>query len=248
MPYISRQSVREEAGFQHVEENELPTGVIDGANKVFMLEHKSIVDSNYSDNTDYVADVTAFIDGTPVTVSAVDARNSVITLANAPASGVNLTVFYHHSQLSDTYIDGLIAEATSILHRCLRGHGISTPLDNTEGSIYRDYYPTAQMIVRLYAAGLALTRDYGSSADTEETSKDGYKKMKTASDELEKLCLAMVKDPTVPSSTGDGGNGGTLRVISKGTIFNDPLATLQDGEREGFAGRSTDSHEHFFRG
>lgn len=244
VPYVTRQEVREEAGFQHVEENGSLTGVIDGSNKVFMAEHKPIVDRNYDEVTN-AEDVTAYVDGSPVPVNLIDFESGVITLVDAPAEDVTLSMFYHHSQLTDFYIDQLIKQATGIVHRCLRSHGITIPFDS-ESETQGVYYPTIQFIVKLYAAGMALTRDYGSSADTEETSKDGYKKMSTAKSELMSLCDALIADPLIPNNGGDG-NGGEVVVTSKGTVFDDPLSSMEGGERSGFDINGGSPHESFFR-
>jgi len=235
VPYITRQDVREEAGFQHVEENGSLTGILDGNNKVFMTEHKPIVDRNYDELTN-AEDVTVYVDGAPADVNIIDFENGVITLVNAPAADTeNMHIYYHHSQMSDRYVDSVIAQATGIVHRAFKSNGITTPFD-TDNATHADYYPSIQMIVKLYAAGLALTRDYGSSADTEETSKDGYKKMSTAKSELTSLLDALLEDPLIPNTQSNGGTGGTVVVQSKGTIFGDDPYLV-----------GTDEHEKFFR-
>jgi hypothetical protein len=209
-----------------------------------MTEHKPIVGRRYV-NAVSVEDVTAYVDGSPVDVDLLDHESGVLTLETAPDGEVSLSVYYHHSQLSDTYVDKLIAEATGIVHRCLRSNGISIPFDS-ENENQEPYYASIQMIVRLYAAGLALTRDYGSSTDTEESSKDGYKKMATAKKELLELCEALKLDELIPSS-GSEGSGGTVIVTNQGKIFSDLSGGIVDGERQGFGGRAADPHEAFFR-
>jgi hypothetical protein len=245
VPYVTRQAVREEAGFQHVEENGSLTGVINGTNKVFMTEHKPIVDRDHS-NTTNTEDVTVYVDGAPADVEILDDVAGVITLDTAPGEDVQLmTILYHHSQLSDAYVDQKISEATSIVHKALRANGIAYPFD-TEVDAQALYYPAIQYIVVLYAAGMALVRDYGSSADTEETSKDGYKKLATAKSELMKLIEDLVKDDLIPNS-GTDGSGGTVEVTNQGVIFPNLSGNLVDGERQGFGGRAADPHEAFFR-
>lgn len=234
VPYITRQDVREEAGFQHVEENGSLTGILDGTNKTFMTEHKPIVDRNY-DGVTNAEDVTVYVDGAPAPVNIIDFDNGVIELVDAPSAESTPVIHYHHSQLQDRYVDSLIAQATGIVHRALKSNGIVTPFD-TDNDTHKDYYPSIQMIVKLYAAGLALTRDYGSSADTEETSKDGYKKMKTAKEELTSLLTDLLDDPLIPNNQANGGTGGEVIVQSKGTIFGDDPHLV-----------GTDEHERFFR-
>lgn len=244
VPYVTRQAVREEAGFQHVEENGSLTGVVDAENNVFMTEHKPIVGRRHVDAVS-VEDVTVYVDGSPVDVSILDQEAGVVTLDDAPAVDSVLTILYHHSQLQDAYVDQKIAQATGIVHRALRSHGIATPFD-TENENQEPYYSSIQYIVTLYAAGMALVRDYGSSADTEETSKDGYKKMATAKAELLSLIDSLLIDELIPSSGSDG-NGGTVEVTNQGKIFSDLSGGLVDGERQGFGGRAADPHEAFFR-
>lgn len=233
VPYITRQDVREESGFQHVEENGSLTGILDGTNKTFMTEHKPIVDRNYDDVTN-VEDVTVYVDGAPAEVNILDPANGVIELVDAPAADSQISIFYHHSQLTDRYADEAIKQATGIVHRAFRSNGITTPFD-TDNANHADYYPSIQFIVKLYSGGIGLIRDYGSSADTEETSKDGYKKLSTAKSELASLLESLIKDPLIPNA-GNDGNGGQLIVQSKGHIFN---------TEEHLNGR--DSHEAFFR-
>lgn len=242
-PYVTRQEVREEAGFQHVEEIIDLNGVIDGTNKTFMTEHKPIVDRDYNDAVD-VDDVTVYVDGTPVTVVSVDAAIGVIVLDAAPAEDSTLKAFYCHSQLTDVAVGRYIEQATGILHRCLRSHGIATPFKKSDDN-QAPYLGNIKMIVTMYASGLALIRDYGSSADTEETSKDGYKKLETAKKEMESLCEALTADPLIPNS-GNDGNGGTLAVTNQGHVFGD-MSGLVNGERQGFKGRCGSPHEAFFR-
>ena len=242
-PYVTNQEVREEAGFQHIEETASLVGVIDGSNATFMTQHKPIVDRDYNDVVD-IDDVTVYVDGTPVPITSVDAATGVIILTTAPAADTEVSCYYAHSQLMDRYVENAIARATGIVHRCLKSNGIATPFV-AENDNQVEYLPVIQMIVTMYAAGLALTRDYGSTADTEETSKDGYKKMTTAKAELMSLCEALLLDESIPSSGSDG-NGGTVEVTNQGHVFSN-LNNLDDGERQGFAGRSADSHEDFFR-
>ena len=233
VPYITRQDVREEAGFQHVEENGSLTGILDGTNKTFMAEHKAIVDKNYDDVTN-VEDVTVYVDGAIAPVNILDPENGVVELVDAPSADSDISIYYHHSPLVDRYIDDLIKQATAIIHRAFRSNGITTPFD-TDNATHADYYPSIQLIVKLYAGGVALIRDYGSSSDTEETSKDGYKKLSTAKSELTSLLEALIKDPLIPNA-GNDGNGGQVIVQSKGHIFGpDPIL------------HGSDSHENFFR-
>lgn len=71
--------------------DEAASGAVDGANKVFAGAAQNWVKSDGS--AAEVADVTAKVDGTPVTVDSVDADAGSVTLQTAPASGA-VTISY----------------------------------------------------------------------------------------------------------------------------------------------------------
>lgn len=211
MTYLTRQSVREEAGFQEVDTEAL-AGVVDGNNASFAVSRTPIVD-NTNDDVLGIADVLVRVNGVPVPVSSVDGPSGLIVLASAPAAptegeSVEVTAQYASSPLPDSYIDELISEAEAIVNAGLKKF-TTVPLSPEDTN-----YPTARRIAKLYAGGFALIRDYGKNTDTEETSKDGYEKLKTAKNLLEQLI------GTVSENGGGSGTGGSAVTVSEGHIFN----------------------------
>lgn len=224
--YVSLKSIREEAGFQFNEDNDDLSGVINGSNKVFTTQHRPLVDRDGDDKFTF-KDINVFIDGTPVEIDDVDPESGIVTLSEAPPDddATSVTAYYHHSQLSDEYISQKRREAISVVHRALKSNGISTPLD-PDSPIFADYYATVQMIVQIFGGGLCLIRDYGSNSDTEETSKDGYKKLSTARSELSRLIDEMINDPQVPSN-GASHMGGIAVVINDSNVFGQDTSDCQ---------------------
>jgi len=216
MAYSKKQAVREEAGFQHIEDFIELSGTKDGVNRSFYVPSIPIVDNNRDDAVT-IADVVVRVDGINASIDSVDAETGEIVLTTAPAADTDVTARYAHSQLVDEYLDEIIAEADSIINGAI-GDFITTPLDAAS-----KYFPTARLISRLYAGGLALTRDYGANADTEETSKDGYKKMSRAQvllwggteDGVEVVGLV----GEIKNEASSTKKGGVAKVRSKGQIF-----------------------------
>lgn len=205
MSYLTRQAVREEAGFQEVETEAL-AGVTDGSNASFATSRTPIVD-NTNDDVLGVADVLVRVNGVPVAVTSVDGPTGLIVLAEAPAAESEVTAQYASSALPDSYIDELITEAESLVNNGLRKYA-TVPLSEEN-----DNFPAARRIAKLYAGGFALIRDYGKNTDTEETSKDGYEKLKTARKLLDEL-IGTVKD-----NSDSSGSGGDAKVVSEGHVF-----------------------------
>lgn len=181
--YATRQAIRKESGRQHRVSAERPSGVLDGSNKDFYVAKKYIVDRN-NDDLLTIADVVAYVDGAAVTTTAVDGNTGKIALTVAPSSAQIVTVDYQFSELADTDIDEVRDEAESWLTGRVKGYltvadfvGSAPGADPFVASNYPKVFST---IIKLYAAALILIRDYGSGADTDLTSKDGYKKLSLA--------------------------------------------------------------------
>lgn len=220
MVYLTRQAVRQEAGFQEIDTEAL-AGVPDGILKNFAVSRVPIVD-NTNDDVVGVADVLIRVNGVPVDVSEINPATGVITLVTAPATNDEVTGLYASSPLDDSYVDDLITEAEALVNSGLRKF-ITVPL-----SPESVHFPTARRIAKLYAGGFALIRDYGKNTDTEETSKDGYEKLKTAKSLLDQL-VGDVKDSSESSLAG-----GEAKTVSEGHIF---------GRKE----CDTRSHNYFMR-
>ena len=207
--YSSYQDIREEAGHHHLVKTEIPTGTVDGANTVFSVGRTYIVDRNYNDTIDVGAvdgDVIVYDDGVAVVVSAVNATTGIITLDSAPATSSKILISYAYSVLSDLKVDKYRAEAIDYVHRKING------IIDFGAWESADVPRLVQTVVRLFAAGLILVRDQGLNTDTENSSKDGYKKIATAKSLLQEY-LDEVSDAA----------GSTSRVsavgISDGNIF-----------------------------
>ena len=178
--YESLQAILQEAGMSHRVLAEVPYGTIDGSNKAFTTQHKPLSDGNHDDVvTD--ADVLVLVNGTPATVSEIDAVNGVIELTAAPAEDATITVDYRYSSWSLAELANLRAEAQQYVDDQLARAGDCAPytsFDATSTDEDKAVHPTVRAITRMYAAALLLTRDYGYNQDTELTSKDGFYKLK----------------------------------------------------------------------
>lgn len=175
--YASYQDIREEAGQQAVSKLDTLSGVIDGSNASFYAKRTYIVDRDYDDaigTGSGATDVIVYDDDVAVTVSTVNQATGEIVLASAPALGSSLLVTFAHSALSDTLVDKRRKEAIGYAKRRLNGV--------IDYSVWEasDVPETLKTFTRLYTAGLLLIQDQGLNVDTEETSKDGYKKLSTA--------------------------------------------------------------------
>lgn len=206
MSYLTRQSVREEAGFQEVETEAL-IGVTNGSNKVFATNRRPLVDMN-DDDSMTEDDVIVFDDGIPVAIDDFDPATGSITLVAAPGNNSEMTAMYASSALPDSYIDKLIVEAEAIVNGSLKKFTV-VPLSEEDTL----NYARARRIALFYASGFALIRDYGKNTDDSESAKDGYAKLKEAKSMLEQL-MSDIKDNS--SSSGSGGN---VSVVSEGHIF-----------------------------
>lgn len=205
--YSSYQDIREEAGHQHLNKLEALTGLANGSNTVYYAKRTYIVDSNYNDALDVASvsgDVVVYVNDVAVQVSAIDANTGAITLASAPANGATVLGTYYHSSLSDTKVDKYRKEAIDYVQRKINGiidFGAWTDATTP---------PIVKTVVRIYAAGLILIRDHGLNADTENSSKDGYKRLATAksllTDYLDEVSSASGSTARVTVSSKSDGN------------------------------------------
>ena len=227
--YSSLQDIREEAGHQHLNKLEALSGLANGSNKTYYSKRTYIVDSNYNDTLDVGAsgDVVVYVNDVAVAVESIDPNTGGITLVTAPANGATVLGTYYHSSVNDTKIAKYRKEAISYVQRKINGIIDFGAWEDTT------IPPIVQTVVRIYSAGLILIRDQGLNADTENTSKDGYKRLSTA-----KGLLTEWLDEETDAS------GSTTRVSvssrSDGNIFtrNRDLSTYND---------SVGDTEHFMR-
>lgn len=211
LDYSSLQDIREEAGHHHLVKLETPSGLANGSNDVFTVGRTYIVDRDYNDAIDVGSvsgDVIVYDDNVAVEVEGVNTATGVITLAAAPANGSTILVTYAYSLLSDVKVKKYRDEAIDFVHRKISGiinYGAWQDTDDDDG-----VPPIVQTIVRIYAAGLILIRDHGLNTDTENSSKDGYLRLKTAKElldgylsEVSSAAGASVRVTTVARSDGN---------------------------------------------
>ncbi len=228
--YSSLQDIREEAGHQHLNKLEELTGLRNGSNTDYYVKRTYIVDSDYNDvlNVDTTSgDVIVYVNDVAVNVSAIDPNTGKVSLTNAPAEGATVLGTYYHSSINDIKVGKYRKEAISYVQRKING------IINFGAWTDADVPPIVQTVVRIYSAGLILIRDQGLNADTENTSKDGYKRLATAK--------SLLQDYLDDESNA---SGSTARVSvsakSDGNIFrrNPDLSTYND---------SVSDTEHFMR-
>lgn len=179
MAYGTKQAILEEAGFSHPVTGEVLSGLSNAANKVFTTERKPLADTDYDDRVT-VTDVTAYVDGSPVTVASVNAKTGAITLQAAPATEAVVTADYRYCVMPDAYVEQVRQEAADMISDAFEQVGLDLA----------DHAPataTLRKIERWYAAGALLLKDYGFQAETDQTSKDGDYKMKRAEGWIDKL-------------------------------------------------------------
>lgn len=230
LDYSSLQDIREEAGHHNVMKTETPSGLVNGSNTIFTVGRTYIVDRNYNDIIDVASasgDVIVYDDNIAVTVNAVNVDTGAISLNAAPATSSVMLITYAYSLLSDTKVGKYRDEAVSYVQRKLSGIvDYAAWTDTTLPS-------EIKTITRLYAGGLILIRDHGLNTDTENSSKDGYKKLAMAKSLMEDYI-------TEASSIAGATSRVTVSAISDGNLFyrNTDLTTYSD---------SVDSEEFFMR-
>lgn len=204
--YATRQELREEAGRQHKVVKGVITGTIDGVNRSFFAEKLPVVDNNYDDAID-TADVLVYDDGVVVPLTSVNGTTGEIVLNSAPASGSVLRASYEFSELKDAVVDKRRKSAIGFVKRELKGI-----VDYSAWASADDIPDELRTIVLMYASGLILIRDHGSSADTDETSKDGYKRLSWAKSAMKEYVQGIQND-------SDSANPVTAVVKTDGNIF-----------------------------
>lgn len=168
--YDTLQAILEEAGLQHVVLAEEPYGAVNGSNKVFVTHQKPLADANYSDSIT-PADVTVYVNDTPVKVVGVDEQTGAITLQTAPPDGATIAIDYRYAAFSLQAANAVREEAQD---------WIDGVMGDTDTVPYDPVPPTIRKVCRVYAAGMLATREFGYNADDDNTSKDGDMKIKRA--------------------------------------------------------------------
>lgn len=230
MSYASIQAIREGCGLLLRVNNEKPKGAVDGSNSVFVVARRPIVDSNNDDVVDE-EDVNVYVDGIPVTVTDVNSTTGAITLGAAPASGI-VTIDYCHSPITDDYTGGKQDEADSWVDLKIKSY-VKVPLNPVPGII--------STAAELYAAGLILTRDWGSRVDSEQTSKDGFAKIKQARDLIADYIAGLKADNATIKD--QNGSNASVSVATDCDVFDREERELG---HNGYFGDPTDD-EGFMR-
>lgn len=202
--FTTLQAIREEAGMQQYKNGEVLEGVIDGSNKTFLTSYKPIVDINQDDILS-PGDVVCYVDDAPVTVDSINPAAGALSLHSAPEADSVVSADYAFSPLSDADVEVYRTRAEKWLVRRVKNVFDMTTV--TSNSFPEEW----TNMVLLYAAGLILIKDYGSSVDTDGTSKDGYKKLGLARDLMKEYLMDLGEDSSAstleaeqPNSTTDG--------------------------------------------
>ena len=168
--FESVQAILEEAGLIHRQQN--ISAEIQGNH--IILNDGIIADSNYNDLVDF-EDAAVFCGGEKMEVSNIDAENGVIELANNSKNGEIANVSYNYSNIRQALVEKIRGEVLAEIRKVL---AISTIEQNRDIVGY---------IVRIYAAGKLLVREYGFNQEMADTSKDGYRKIDLAKAEIKAL-------------------------------------------------------------
>lgn len=228
--YVSLSAILDEAGLLHKELAENLDGTVDGTNKAFTTSHKPLVDANFDDNLD-ASDVVAYVDGVVAAVAKVDARSGTITLQQAPAVDSTVTADYCFTNIHHRVVWESRDEAQTHINE------VMSTLESTPYANYPGTPPTIRKITRWLAAGMLLTRDYGSASGTDETSKSGSARMKMAEGWLTKY-LDM-----------GGLTGGNTNPFADADIMKAPDVFKTRGGHERLdGGVTTPVDDRFFRG
>ncbi len=211
--YVTLVGIRKEAGLHHEQKLQALTGSANGVNTIFYAPRTYIVDRN-NDDALSSDDVIVYVNNVAVNVSAVNGITGAITLAVAPANGAVVKGTYAYSVAPDESVEEYREEAQDWLNRKVKSY------INTDALTPETFPKIWRAIVRLYAAGLMLIRDYGTSADTDLSSKDGYEKRKTAKAMLDEWVTDQTDDADTTSPSG-------VTVKTDGNIF--PRNTDLDG-------------------
>ncbi len=219
--YALLQSILEEAGFSHPVFGEIPSGVVDGNNKIFTVCSKPLTDTDYSDVVDE-SDVRVYVNGVPLEnsdIDDIDVQFGIITLKVAPTANAIVTVDYRYSAVSMQFADEVRQEAQGWINMKMRKYDV-VPY----GPAYEDVPAIIRNICRLWAASSLLLRDYGFNNDTELTSKDGAEKLKA----VKTLITELQEDGGAVSNGGAvSEEAQAVESISDGNLFG----AFERGER-----------------
>lgn len=149
MGYCTVKDVRALSGFVARYERDAPLlPKPNGTRKIFYAPSPYIVDSDGDEESGegsepYVDDVTVYVDGTEVTVTAVNNEIGRITLDVAPGSGTTVTADYAVSEIPDDQITAIITRVDAQIERFTRtskDSATQTDYFDGDGSKKRFYF------------------------------------------------------------------------------------------------------------
>lgn len=199
-PYVTIQSVLEEAGLWQRALAEEPAGTVNGTNDTFVVDHKPLADNNYDDIID-PTDVTAYVNGATVDIASIDATTGEVELVTAPANGTTVTLDYSYSPVSPDAVADVIEETEDWINEEMSAV-VTTPYTTT------NLPKRVRLIARTFAAGVLMSRYFAMQSNEEGTSA-GNAKIKLAETWLAAYRLRMsdngsdVGEVSVPRSSAD---------------------------------------------
>lgn len=155
-------------------------GALNGSNRVFSLPHIPIVDQNNDDVID-TSDVLAFVDGHAVEVESIIPNKGTVTLVEAPAVNSVLIIRYSWSPVADEFIKDMREGVEKWINSLVAGVFDLSIITLGSGVFPNEW----RNITRLRTAGYLQIQDWGENVDTDGTSKDGYKKLEQARNDLQ---------------------------------------------------------------
>ena len=163
-----------------------------------------------------VEDVTVLNDGRETKVKEVDAEQGVIVLEQPLESNKTVSVFYRYSMIELDYLKVVRDDVEELIRAKLRNLNQCAKFKTTE------VINKLRIITRLWSGGLLLSREYGYNTDSEQTSRDGYRKIQEA-----KTLLNELYEELFLECGQDDVNGGSGNVISgsSGSLFNEAFKT-----------------------
>lgn len=206
--YITLKDIRVEAGMQNREHDQEVSGDVDGVNTDFYTNQTPLVDRG-GDDLVTVADVTAFVDGSAATITAIDATTGLVRLQTAPNEPSAVTLDYVWSPVDDDLLNDLRDEACSWVNRRVKKYIDLTTITAN------NFPPEWRTAARLWAGAMIIIRDYGSGSDTDGSSKDGYKKLGAAKQVLQDW----IDDYSGTNGEDDAVAPTGPTVVSDGNIF-----------------------------
>lgn len=209
---VTLKAIRKQAGVYHQALKEELRGPANGSNATFYAENPNLIPSDSAD-TLAVSHVKVYVNDVVAAVTSVN-EDGTFALAAAPPADATVVADYYYSVLTEDDMVQNRLEGLSWLGArvgdVILFNQLIVPADPATALDWPPIFTTA---LSLYCAGLILIQDYGSSADTDLTSKDGYKKMAEAN----KLITQWITDYSNESA---GATTVTGTHVTDGNLFH----------------------------